>query len=302
MQTRAQDELIMAQRIEKAKVWLAVTYPENMVEGWEEDAPDILQGIPFAYCIHNKDTEGHSLAEGEELPDNLRKYLHEQGARRCVRKVHVHWIISLKDVKEGTTTRKHATDIMNQFSKAGRTCCPGCEACINLRYAYDYLIHDTENAQKKGKHLYDLEERVTGNTFDIERMVSISAEQKLMMSQELCDFIIERQIKDTSDLYVKMCEEFGDSYYEIYKANNAMYDRLCRGVFNKSQRKSKALETPGCSVCGSKAIVGHYETEEGFMWFCQACQETAYVFVSQMEGDEEAASEVKAFHLAQMAG
>lgn len=269
----------MTNSIQKAKIWLGVTYPENMVDGWQDDVSDILQGIPYAYCVHDKDLEGHEIKAGEDVPDNLRE--------PEKRKVHVHWILYLKDVKNGTTTRKHATEILNLLSKPGRVCCPGCEACLNISHSYDYLIHDTENARKKGKHQYAPEERITGNTFDIERYVTLSEERKLEMSQEICDYIVDYRIKDTAKLYVELRTKFSDDYYQIYKANNAMYDRLCRGVYNDATRHMTALEAPKCSICGGKSIIGHYEADTGVYWFCGNCQETAYKFVTQMVEIEE---------------
>lgn len=268
----------MAQNIEKAKIWLGVTYPENMRDGWQDDVSDILQGIPFAYCVHDKDKRGHEAKSDEE--EAYQSMLED-------RKVHVHWILYLKDVKNGTTTRKHATEILNLISKPGRTCCPGTEACLNIEHAYDYLIHDTENARKKDKHQYSPGERITGNGFDIERYIVLSEERKLLMSQEICDYIVDYRIKDMSRLYHDLRKYFSEDYYQVFKANNAMYDRLCRGVFNDTVRYTGALEVPKCAICGNNHIVGHYEGPQGLYWFCGDCQEIAYNFVVQMEEIEE---------------
>lgn len=276
----------MAQSIQKAKVWLGVTYPENMMSQWQDEVSDILQGIPYAYCIHDKD-EMHILKPGEEVPDNLKPELYSDGEKRSLRKIHVHWILYLKDIKQGTTTRKHATEILNLLSKPGRVCCPGTEACLNIEHAWNYLIHNTENAKNKNKHLYNENERITGNTFDIERYIVLTEGQKLEMAKEISDYIIDYRIKDTARLYKDLRTHFGEEYFEVFKANNAMFDRLCRGVFNETMRYVKALEVPKCSICGSSKIFGHYNGLTGLYWFCQECQETAYLFVTQMEEIEE---------------
>lgn len=270
----------MSHSIEKAKVWLGVTYPENMVEGWQEQAPDLLQGIPFAYCIHDKDKEGHEVTSADGAITEYIKKLSN-------RKTHVHWILYLKDIKQGTTTRKHATEIFNLLSLPGRICCPGAEACLNIEHSWNYLIHDTENARKKGKYQYPPECRITGNTFDIERYIILSEEKKLEMTKEICDYIVDYRVKDTAKLYRDIRKRFSEEYFQIYKANNAMFDRLCRGVFNDATRYITALEVPKCSICGNKEIVGHYVGPTGLYWFCSDCQETAYNFVAQMEEYEE---------------
>ena len=43
---------------EKAKYWTCILYPESMVDDWQDKICDILQ-VPFAYCIHDKDKDGH---------------------------------------------------------------------------------------------------------------------------------------------------------------------------------------------------------------------------------------------------
>lgn len=270
--------MTQSNKIEKAKVWLGVTYPENMVEGWQDDVSDILQGIPYAYCIHDKDKEGHVTVE-----DAISSYVQKLSDR----KTHVHWILYLKDVKNGTTTRKHATEILNLLSAPGRVCAPTAEACLNIEHAWDYLIHDTENARKKGKHLYSPEERITGNCFDIERYVILSEERKNLMSKEIADYIVKNGIKDLAQLYVRITEDFSEDYYQIFKAYNHMYDSLCRGVYNGSVRKLKVLEGPKCGICGNPSVIGSYETEQGRMWFCQSCQETAFIIVTQLEEEKD---------------
>lgn len=254
----------MSNNINKACIWLAVTYPENMVEGWQDKAEEIMQGLPFAYCIHDKDKSGH---DGD-------------------RKTHVHWIFDFTSGSRGTTTRKHALDMVNLLSATGKICCPGVEACLNIGYAYDYLIHDTPKAIKDEKYQYPAEERITSSTFDIERYIKLSEEIKLEMAQELCDYAVEHKIKDSATFYIHLKNHFGGEYFQIYKANSAMIDRLCRGNYNRAERKRAQKELPKCCVCGSEKIYGHYETEDGNMWFCQDCQETVYNYLKESEDYE----------------
>lgn len=252
--------MAQSNNINKANIWCGITYPENMVEGWEDKAPELLQGIPFAYCVHDKD-----LAKDEE------------------RKAHVHWILYFCEIKKGTTTRKYATDVLNLLSAPGKQCAIPAEACLNLEYAWNYLIHDTETARKDGKYQYPRESRITGNTFDIERYKQLSTEQKQIMLRELCDFVHARKIMDIDTLYSHIQNDFTENYFQVFTANNALLDRLCRGVYNKRQRSIQPVEAPKCGICGSTKIAGSYETYSGRMWFCGDCQETAYVYISELE-------------------
>lgn len=247
--------------INKASLWLFVTYPENMVEDWRETAEERLQGLPFAYCVHDKDDAGHN---GD-------------------RKEHVHWMVDFRGAKGGTTTRNYAKQVMNLLSKEGRICCPGAEACLNAQHAYDYLIHDTETARSQGKHQYERSERVESATFDIDTIVKISDSRKLEMLHELCDFCIEQGITDLAEFYIKYERAFDGIYFQVFKANSALLDRLCRGNYNQKQKKITRLDAPKCCVCDSRAVLGNYRTEMGLLWFCEDHQETAYKIWEEQE-------------------
>ena len=127
-------------KIDKARFWVGVLYPENMREDWQECIGDLLE-LPYVYCVHDKDND--------EVEDE--------------RKVHLHLIITFAN----TTTHKHAMSVFNQLSAEGKKCLSSCEAIINIRSKYDYLIHNTETAKKQGKHQYYANERISGNNFDI---------------------------------------------------------------------------------------------------------------------------------------
>lgn len=123
-----------------ARFWTGVLYPENMIEEWETDIGDIVQ-LPYAYCIHDTDTDSQSEH----------------------RKDHVHIILAFPN----TTTYKHAMSVFELLSAPGKNALNTVQRCINIRSAYNYLIHDTETCRKKCKFLYDESCRKTGNNFDI---------------------------------------------------------------------------------------------------------------------------------------
>lgn len=243
-------------KINKAGVWLAVSYPENMRERWQEEAEEILQGLPFAYCVHDKDKDTIT---------------------------HVHWMIDFRGIGRGTTTRKHATEVVNLLSDEGKVCCPGVEACLNAEYAYEYMIHNTEKAMKDGKHLYKPSERIESATFDIQRLVKISEERKQEMAKELCDWVVDRNFQDMRTFYIEFNMKWDEEYFVVFKANNAMLERLVRGNYNAIERRKTALEMPSCAICGSKKILGSYQTESGKFWFCEDCQEYAYRYLEELE-------------------
>lgn len=259
--------------VNKAKYWLAVTYPENMLDGWQEKAADILQ-IPYAYCIHDKDKSGHISKESPEGD----------------RKIHVHWILAF-EFTNGNTTRKHAQTVINLLSADGRVCCPGVEASLNIERSFRYLIHDTDKAREDGKYQYDASERISGNGFDIDRYITLSTEQKLKMQKELTDYCVDGKFFDISTFYemaiLRDCAKFGPEYYQVFQGINAQIDRLCRANYNKRQRRITEISAPKCAICGSPRILGAYRGKDGKLWFCAGCQETAYRVLEEMESDAD---------------
>lgn len=190
----------------KARYWTAVLYPENMKDDWEALIGDLI-GVPYAYCLHSKDTDTQSEH----------------------RKDHVHLIMAFPN----TTTENHALRTANKLSAEGRIACPGVQAVSNIRHMYEYLIHNTETCKKQGKHLYTAAERITGNNFDIGSYEQLSTAEKYKMSKELCDFICEQNITNFADFYLYAVNNFGSEYFELIQVNSGFYNRLINGNWQK---------------------------------------------------------------------
>lgn len=207
--------LIVAGKGTKSKFWLAITYPENMIEDWQEVCEDSLQ-IPFAYCVHDKDVRDSKERE---------------------RKAHVHWVL----VYSAPTTEKNIIDLMQVLSAPGKSCLAGGKSprlkrCVNVGYAFDYLIHDTHTARKKGKHLYDKSERVEGNNFDIGCYEQLSEEEKHGMLLQLVRLVESEHIMTINELTVRALSDsdnFGDDFWEIIIGYNALLERYTRGQYLK---------------------------------------------------------------------
>ena len=199
----------MSERINKARYWWAVLWVDNLIEDWVDKLPDLVQ-LPYAGCEHSKDTDIKS--------EN--------------RKNHIHLIL----VFPNTTTYKHALSV---FKQLGENAVNTCEAIINIRHAYDYLIHDTENCRKQGKYLYDAADRFEGNNFDIGFYEQISEQQKNEMLEELCNYLIDYKIQNMADAFILISQNFSADYFPIVKANNAFLDRITRGNYLKYSDKKE---------------------------------------------------------------
>lgn len=192
---------------EKARYWVGVCYPENMIEDWESVIGEKLQ-LPYAYCIHNKD-----FTTSKED-----------------RKVHVHIMLCFPN----TTTKKTAVTLFNKLSIDGQICCPSAEQVHNVKFMYEYLIHNTEDCKKKGKFLYDSKDRILGNNFDIGAYEQISTSDKLFMAQELADLIVEQGFENLIDLYMFVSSNFEIQYFEVLKSSGSFFSSLCKGNYLKN--------------------------------------------------------------------
>lgn len=239
----------MSFAITKARMWVGVLYPENMVEDWENKIGDVVQ-LPYAYALHTKDIDTKSEH----------------------RKDHIHLIL----VFPNTTTYNHALSVFSLLNAPGKKAVNTCEAVINIRHCYDYLIHDTENAKKQGKFVYEPEHRVTGNLFDIGSYEQLGAAEKREMLKELCDFIIEEKICNLADFYIGATAKFSAEHFDIISAHNAMLDRLCRGNYLRFSNTATRSNTPAtpekCPHCGSTDVKKNGKSAGGMQRFvCKEC-------------------------------
>ena len=137
----------MSKNVVKARYWTFVLYPESMIDNWEDQVSYLLQ-YPFAYCIHDKDIDSAS----------------EQ------RKIHVHFLIAFTN----TTTYSNCLKIAQKLQPS----CSYVETVLNVRYMYNYLIHDTDDCRKKNKFVYDPSDRILCNDFDIGNFEQLSKTEK----------------------------------------------------------------------------------------------------------------------------
>lgn len=189
-----------------AKYWVGVGYPESMKLGWRDEVGDTVE-LPYVYCLHNKDKDGHN---GD-------------------RKDHIHMIIAFPN----TTTYNHALKVFNRLSAEGKTAFNKIEPVANIRHKYDYLIHDTEDSRKKGKHLYDKSERIEGNNFDIGNYEQVSLGDKKDMRRELSLAIFNEGFTNYIDFYMWVLSNYGTSYEDIVSTYSGHFDRLIRGNYHK---------------------------------------------------------------------
>lgn len=198
---------------EKARYWVAIMYPENMIDDWQSEIASKLQ-IPFAYCIHDKCMEKDG---------------------KTVRKEHVHIMVAFSN----TTTQNHALTVFKTLEKPGCSAIPNdvIQQVFGVRNQYDYLIHDTEDCRKKNKYQYSAQERVTGNNFDIGSYEQLSLDDKEKILDEIADVVFEKQFCNFGDLYMYIRDNYDKEYKHQLRANNGFFERLTKSNYQKKHDK-----------------------------------------------------------------
>lgn len=197
---------------ERSYYWWAIMYLENMREDWKEIISAELQ-VPFAYCIHNKD---HAYTDGSE------------------RKPHVHILIALDNNYNGNYARK----LFYGLNADGKNALPNneIEKVNKISYAYNYLIHDTDDARSKGKFQYPKSDRIVGNNFDIGMYEQLNSTQVDCISSKLCDIICEKSFTNFTQFYKFVRNDIffegeRDDYITVVKRQSGLFERLCRGNY-----------------------------------------------------------------------
>lgn len=194
----------------KSRYIVAVLYPESMIPNWKDELDDALQ-LPYCYCVHDKDV----------LKDGI-----------TLRKCHVHLMIAFPS----PTTCNHALTLFNRLTQKGKGI-KYCELVANVRYMYNYLIHDTSKAKKDNKHIYEPCERVEGNNFDIGSYEQISTVEKRQMKKEIASLVDSMHFLNFMEMDTYVREHLSDEHYDIFTTHQGYFANLIRGHYNSLKSK-----------------------------------------------------------------
>lgn len=184
-----------------------------MIDNWQLQIARLIQ-LPFVYCIHDKDVDSMGI----------------------LRKAHVHIIICFSN----TTTYKHALNTFLSLRALGKPSpIPNdtIEVVKNVRFMYEYLIHNTEECKKLHKHLYNPEERITGNNFDIGFLEQLSLTDKEIFINELTVFVLQHGVVNFADLVQLVLNNYDSKYFTVLRSNAGYFDRLLKGNYLQIQKR-----------------------------------------------------------------
>ena len=226
-------------KIDKARFWTGVLYPENMREDWKR---------------------GHRRYFA--VPLCVLSALQDKDSKSEHRKDHVHLIVAFPN----TTTYKHALNVMDLLSAEGKKAINKCEAVVGIRNVYDYLIHDTEDCRKKGKEQYDPSERITGNNFDIGAYEQLGTAEKNEMFLEMGQAIREHGFTNYMDFYEFVVDTYEDmNYIEVMRCYSGHFEN------DKGQLPTLGAGTAWTSSVTSKSPRKDHENHARLLpcvWVC----------------------------------
>ena len=97
------------------------------------------------------------------------------------------------------------------------------------------MTHNTDDAQKKGKHLYDDDELISGNSFDIGMYEQLDKGEESEIKSAIEALILEKRIKNYLKLKL-ICRQLNDSrYIKVLEKNVYEFSTLTRSMWQWEQ-------------------------------------------------------------------
>ncbi|QYA41230.1 replication protein (plasmid) [Macrococcoides caseolyticum] len=159
---------------EKARYFTFLLYPESIPTDWIQKLESL--DVPIAISpIHDKDL---SNVEGQ-------KY----------KKAHYHVIYVAKNPVTADSVRVKIKRLLGEKALAKVQI-----VIQSMENMYLYLTHESKDAIAKNKYIYKKADIIQLNNFDIDRYITLDAEDKDDMLNEVCDLIDEHGLANIREL------------------------------------------------------------------------------------------------------
>lgn len=208
MPENQKNEKSKKQKIVKSRYWTIIIYPESAPEDWE----DVLAGLTYCYCLHNKDVD----KDGK------------------LKKDHIHILL----VFDGPTTYNVVKELTDRLNG------PIPQPVRSLRGMIRYLIH----ADNKNKYQYNREDIVSvGMDQEIEQAFTPKKtdqqqlEERVSMVYKLSIIIKDYCFSNWGQLMTYL-QELDDPDLTDYAANHAyLITQFLTDNWRKQQEKNCIL-------------------------------------------------------------
>nr|WP_010925600.1 replication protein [Streptococcus thermophilus]AAK52099.1 RepB [Streptococcus thermophilus] len=199
---------------EKARYFTFLLYPDSIPEDWEMRLE--LIGVPIAVSpLHDKDL---SDIEGQ-----------------LYKKAHYHVIYVAKNPVTADSVRVRIKRALGDKSVAM------VQIVLNIENTYLYLTHESKDAIKKNQATYDKADIKHINNFDIDRYLTLDAEQKDDILDEVCNIIADHRLANILELKNFVMAK-GSEYglrYEVCKLSLRSHTGLIRLYFDGVYQERK---------------------------------------------------------------
>lgn len=213
---------------EKARYFTFLLYPESIPEDWKTKLESL--DVPIAISpLHDKDL---SEVEGQ-------KY----------KKAHYHVIYVAKNPVTAESVRLKIKRLLGEKSIAKVQI-----VVSSMENMYLYLTHESKDAIAKNKHVYDKKDIKLLNNFDIDRYITLDAEEKDDMLNEVCDLIDEHGLANIRELrrFITVHgAEYGLPSMKIINSVLRSHTGLIRLYFDAVYQERKYGRGDIDRVCGS---------------------------------------------------
>ncbi|ULG75317.1 replication protein [Macrococcus brunensis] len=170
---------------EKARYFTFLLYPESIPTDWIEKLESL--DVPMAISpLHDKDL---SSVEGQEY-----------------KKAHYHVIYVAKNPVTAHSVRMKIKRLLGEKSLAKVQI-----VVQSMENMYLYLTHESKDAVAKNKYKYRKEDLRLLNNFDVDRYITLDAEDKDDMLNDVCDLIDDHGIANIRELR-RFIKEHGAEY------------------------------------------------------------------------------------------
>lgn len=158
---------------DKARYFAFLLYPDSSPENVEDKLESLGQPIAIS-PLHDKD-----IAEVDKETGEVR---YKKEHRHCI-------YVANNNVTADSVRKKLQRAI-------GTTAVNLVKICDNIGNYYKYLTHESADAIKKNKHVYDKKDIVHLNNFDIDRYTDLSKEAKDDVFKLACNLIRENGLSN----------------------------------------------------------------------------------------------------------
>ena len=183
----------------KARNFAFIIYPESIPDNWIDCLTKL--GVSMAISpLHDLDESERKFEDMSEEEQNLIR-----NGNKVYKKAHYHVLYVARNPVTAESVRIKIKRVL------GANAVSHVEIVDSVEYYFQYLTHESQDALKKKKHVYDKKDIIYINGFDIERYVTLDESEKRELANLVLALVRKFKIENIIDLS-EFIEQYGDDY------------------------------------------------------------------------------------------